>query len=79
MRVSPTAVVLLVVFGMLLFGSKRLPGALRALGQSLRILKSEARALRTEGSGHRPEVQAPRTIKAAPGDPVAARRVEDRG
>jgi sec-independent protein translocase protein TatA len=32
----------------LLFGAKRLPGAARSLGKSLRILKAETAALRTD-------------------------------
>lgn len=39
--------VLVVVVGVL-FGGKRLPGAARGLGQSLRIFKSEMREMRDE-------------------------------
>ncbi len=39
-------IVVLVVF--LLFGAKRLPDTARALGKSLRILKSETRALKDD-------------------------------
>ncbi|GJF27466.1 Sec-independent protein translocase protein TatA [Kitasatospora sp. NE20-6] len=71
MRISPTAILVVAVLAVLLFGAKRLPDAARALGRTLRILRSEARALRTDGAGApqaRPEAApAARTIKAAPG------------
>ncbi|WP_405010500.1 Sec-independent protein translocase subunit TatA [Kitasatospora sp. NBC_01539] len=74
MRISPTAILVVVVLAVLLFGAKRLPDAARALGRTLRILRSEARALRTDGTDGtgapqaRPEAApAARTIKAAPG------------
>ncbi|MDN0197305.1 Sec-independent protein translocase subunit TatA [Streptomyces sp. S.PNR 29] len=37
-----------------LFGSKKLPDTARALGRSMRILKSEARAMKTENEGQPP-------------------------
>jgi sec-independent protein translocase protein TatA len=40
--------VLVVLVGFLLFGSKKLPGAARSLGQSLRIFKAETRGLRDD-------------------------------
>ena len=78
-------IVLIVVF--MLFGAKRMPDTARALGKSLRILKSETRALKddfkdgvngTESSpGASADAATPKTIKAAPGgDPVAARQAE---
>jgi TatA/E family protein of Tat protein translocase len=39
---------LIVVVGLLLFGWKRLPGAMKDLGRARRILKSEAQALRDD-------------------------------
>ena len=44
----PWHIVVLVVVLVLLFGAKKLPGAARGLGQSLRILKSETKTLRDE-------------------------------
>ncbi|MDX6267844.1 MAG: hypothetical protein QOD70_2584, partial [Frankiales bacterium] len=38
---GPVLIVLLV--GIVIFGSSRLPGAARSLGQSMRILKAEAK------------------------------------
>lgn len=37
---------LVVAIGLILFGWKRLPGAMRDLGRARRILKAEAQALR---------------------------------
>lgn len=44
----PWHIIVLVVVLVLLFGAKKLPGAARGLGQSLRILKSETKTLRDE-------------------------------
>jgi sec-independent protein translocase protein TatA len=68
-------IVLVVVF--LLFGAKRMPDTARALGKSLRILKSETRALKEdfkEGHSGENDGVAHKTIKAAPGE-SAARQV----
>jgi Sec-independent protein translocase protein TatA len=54
---------LLVVVGLVLFGWKRLPGAMRDLGRARRILKAEAQALRDNV----PPPQK-RTIVADPAD-----------
>jgi sec-independent protein translocase protein TatA len=40
--------ILILLVGMLLFGSKKLPGAARSLGQSLRIFKAETKGLRED-------------------------------
>lgn len=50
MRISMTAIVVVVIFAVLLFGAKRLPDLARSLGQSMRILKSEAKAMRSDGA-----------------------------
>lgn len=44
---KPEIVILLIVF-LVLFGAKRLPGAARSLGQSLRIFKAETKGLRSD-------------------------------
>ncbi|MEO6714911.1 MAG: Sec-independent protein translocase subunit TatA [Mycobacteriales bacterium] len=69
--------VLVVVVGILLFGSKKLPGAARSLGQSLRIFKAETKGLREDykdgldgkedAALRRGEIEAEPTIIAAPG------------
>ncbi|MEU6596592.1 twin-arginine translocase TatA/TatE family subunit [Streptomyces flaveolus] len=38
---------------LLLFGSRKLPDTARALGKSMRILKSEAKAMKEEEDGTR--------------------------
>ncbi|MEV4555656.1 twin-arginine translocase TatA/TatE family subunit [Kitasatospora sp. NPDC049285] len=76
MRISPAALLLLAAFAVLLFGGKRLPDAARALGRSLRILKSEGKALRREFAAGaetpatpaaRPAAEPERVVKTAPG------------
>ncbi|MFB7668737.1 Sec-independent protein translocase subunit TatA [Kitasatospora sp. NPDC056138] len=82
MRISPVAFLLLVVFAVALFGGKRLPDLARALGRSLRILKSETKAMREDAPtapAAQPAVEAPRTIKAAPGDSGSSRPVSGQG
>ncbi|MEV0928583.1 Sec-independent protein translocase subunit TatA [Streptomyces spongiicola] len=48
---EPWHLVILVAVAFALFGAKRLPDTARALGKSLRILKSEARAMKDDGAG----------------------------
>jgi sec-independent protein translocase protein TatA len=52
---------LLVLVGafILIFGSKKLPDTARAVGKSLRILKSETKALKEENQQDRPTGPAP--------------------
>jgi Sec-independent protein translocase protein TatA len=59
---------LIIVAGLVLYGWKRLPGAMRDLGRARRILKSEAQALRDD-------VPLPkrRVVEAKPEDVVARR------
>lgn len=45
---EPWHLLIVVVFFLLLFGSKKLPDAARGLGKSMRILKSEARAMKED-------------------------------
>lgn len=40
--------ILVLAVGIMLFGSKKLPGAARSLGQSLRIFKAETKGLRDD-------------------------------
>ena len=53
---GPVLIVILV--GILVFGSSRLPGAARSLGQSMRILKAEAKGMKDDeqrsAEGHAP-------------------------
>ncbi|MFC1417970.1 Sec-independent protein translocase subunit TatA [Streptacidiphilus cavernicola] len=43
-------ILIIAVVVLLLFGAKRLPDSARALGKSLRILKSETQAMRTDSN-----------------------------
>lgn len=55
---GPVLIVLLL--GILIFGSSRLPGAARSLGQSMRILKAEAKGLKEDEQASKgPEAHAP--------------------
>ncbi|KJY36277.1 Sec-independent protein translocase subunit TatA [Streptomyces sp. NRRL S-495] len=85
MRVSFTAILVVAVIAIVLFGAKRLPDLARSLGQSARILKSEAKAMRTDGSADTPAASAPaaaegvaaKTIQSAPGASAGARPVSE--
>ena len=80
-RLGPLEITLIVLVVLLLFGAKRLPDTARALGKSLRILKSETKAMQNDGKDKRDTTAgaapqpAPRTIQAAPGDVAGARPV----
>jgi sec-independent protein translocase protein TatA len=74
---EPWHLLILVAVVVLIFGSKKLPDTARALGKSMRILKSEAKAMKSDGTSNepRPEPEAepgPRTISGAPGDTPTA-------
>ena len=72
---KPEIVILLIVF-LVLFGAKRLPGAARSLGQSMRIFKAETKGLRGDDEGPVTPSAAALPVEApagAPGSmPVAA-------
>lgn len=57
-------VIIIAVVVLLLFGAKRLPDSARALGKSLRILKSEVGALKTDSlpAGPADTVSEPRSL-----------------
>jgi Sec-independent protein translocase protein TatA len=68
MLLRTESVFLIIVIGLLLYGWKRLPGAMRDLGKARRILKAETRALRDD-------VPLPkrRVVESGPEDVVARR------
>ncbi|MEZ0094722.1 Sec-independent protein translocase subunit TatA [Streptacidiphilus sp. EB129] len=78
-------IIILAVVVLLLFGAKRLPDSARALGKSLRILKSEVGAMKSDDKGAdkaaaapaETVVAAPKVIQTAPGESAAARPVAD--
>jgi sec-independent protein translocase protein TatA len=57
---GPVLIVLIV--GILIFGSSRLPGAARSLGQSMRILKAEAKGLKDDDKDGKGEAPAPKQL-----------------
>ncbi|MFK8911751.1 Sec-independent protein translocase subunit TatA [Streptomyces sp. YS-3] len=56
---EPWHLLIVAVVLILLFGSKKLPDTARALGKSLRILKSETRAMKNESDTSRPDAVQP--------------------
>ncbi|MET2715361.1 Sec-independent protein translocase subunit TatA [Streptomyces harbinensis] len=62
-QIGPTHLLVVAVVVLVVFGSKRLPDTARALGKSLRILKSETAALRTDDQ---PPVPAPPSVPDVP-------------
>jgi sec-independent protein translocase protein TatA len=48
---EPWHLLVVAVVFLMLFGSKKLPDTARALGRSMRILKSEAKAMKDEATG----------------------------
>jgi len=56
----------------LLFGSTKLPGAARAIGQSMRIFKAETKGMRSEGEATSPAPsQQPQQQSLPPSGPAA--------
>ncbi|MEU1184790.1 Sec-independent protein translocase subunit TatA [Streptomyces sp. NPDC005820] len=55
----------------LVFGSKKLPDTARALGRSMRILKSEAKAMKEDGAASGTVSEAQTTVTTAPAEPRA--------
>lgn len=47
-NLGPTEIIIIAVVVLILFGSKKLPDASRALGRSMRIFKSETKGLQDE-------------------------------
>ncbi|GAA2059916.1 Sec-independent protein translocase subunit TatA [Streptomyces carpaticus] len=64
-QIGPTHLLVVAVVVLVVFGSKRLPDTARALGKSLRILKSETAALRTDDQPQ-PPVPAPPSVPDVP-------------
>ena len=63
---EPWHLLVLAVIVVVLFGGKRLPGAARSLGQSLRILKSEVNQLKEENpKAATPPIPLEGTVMAA--------------
>ncbi|MEU5418738.1 Sec-independent protein translocase subunit TatA [Streptomyces sp. NPDC001407] len=56
---EPWHILVVVLVVVVLFGSKKLPDTARALGKSMRILKSEAKAMKDEGGAEAGPVVTP--------------------
>jgi len=75
---SPWKILIVALVIIVLFGSKKLPGAARSLGQSMRILKKEVHGLHEDEpeprpAGAQPAAQAPAELTAdAPDGRLAA-------
>jgi sec-independent protein translocase protein TatA len=76
---SPWKILIVAVVIIVLFGSKKLPGAARSLGQSMRILKKEVQGLHEdepESGTAAPDAgataQAPAQLSAAPAAAASA-------
>jgi sec-independent protein translocase protein TatA len=64
---SPWKILIIAVVILVLFGSKKLPGAAKSLGQSMKILKKEVSSLHDDDE--QPAKQAP-AVTATPAGPA---------
>jgi sec-independent protein translocase protein TatA len=77
---EPWHLLIVAIVVIVLFGSKKLPDTARALGKSMRILKSEAKAMKAENvtpgamPGVAPGVASEAAPASAPVEPPAAAR-----
>ncbi|MFF3904823.1 Sec-independent protein translocase subunit TatA [Streptomyces sp. NPDC001848] len=79
---EPWHLLIVAIVIIVLFGSKKLPDTARALGKSMRILKSEVKAMKEDGDSvpsASTEPAAERVIQAAPGETASARPVGESG
>jgi sec-independent protein translocase protein TatA len=68
---SPWKILIVAVVIIVLFGSKKLPGAARSLGQSMRILKREVQGLHEDETAPGASAQAQAPASPATGFPQA--------
>jgi sec-independent protein translocase protein TatA len=83
---SPWKIAIIAILIIVLFGSRKLPGAARSLGQSMRILKKEISGLHEEDEPGAPSAPAtadatpaaaPAQLQAASAAPAAASAAPD--
>jgi sec-independent protein translocase protein TatA len=84
---SPWKIAIIAILIIVLFGSRKLPGAARSLGQSMRILKKEISGLHEEDEPGAPSAPAtaadatpaaaPAQLQAAPAAPAAPSAAPD--
>ena len=72
---EPWHLLIVAIVFIVMFGSKKLPDTARALGRSMRILKSEAQAMKADTQvGEGVEGAAERVVDTVRTEPVADRR-----
>ncbi|MFL4909877.1 Sec-independent protein translocase subunit TatA [Streptomyces sp. MMS24-I2-30] len=64
---EPWHLLILVAVVVLIFGSKKLPDTARALGKSMRILKSETQAMKDDGASNEPRPEPEPAPEPGPG------------
>ncbi|WP_329333432.1 Sec-independent protein translocase subunit TatA [Streptomyces sp. NBC_00663] len=69
---EPWHLLIVAIVVIVLFGSKKLPDTARALGRSMRILKSEAQAMKDDPAVPEPVRQTPPPTTAPVEPPAAA-------
>ena len=86
---KPWLILVIVILFVLMFGSRKLPGAARSLGQSMRILKKEVSGLHEEdepgapgapgapGTADATPAVAPAQLQAPPATPAATPAAPD--
>jgi sec-independent protein translocase protein TatA len=67
---SPWKILIVAIVIIVLFGSRKLPGAARSLGQSMRILKKEMSGLHEDEADSAEPFTAPVTTQAAQAAPA---------
>ncbi|MGW1500506.1 Sec-independent protein translocase subunit TatA [Streptomyces mirabilis] len=67
---EPWHLLIVAIVIIVLFGSKKLPDTARALGKSMRILKSEAGAMKHDGTAPSTEPRSASAPEAASARPV---------
>jgi sec-independent protein translocase protein TatA len=70
-ELSPWHLLIVAVVLMALFGAKRLPGAAKAVGQSMKIFKDETKGLRAHGDEHNAAATTPAAAQLATATPIA--------
>lgn len=73
---SPWKIAIIAVLIIVLFGSKKLPGAARSLGQSMRILKREVQGLHEDDEPESATSASGASATAAPAQLTAAPAVD---
>ncbi|OPC79503.1 Sec-independent protein translocase TatA [Embleya scabrispora] len=74
---EPGHLLVLAIVVIVLFGSRKLPDTARALGRSMRILKSETKAMREDDTAQTAPTSA-RAVRSAPGAADTARATPER-